>query len=123
MTATSAAKPTTSITPITTTRILSARIGSELDRNQIRPTAVIAIREVQGGKALAPSIPLAGLGPAIHVFKPADRKDLPNQGYLDGSDEFSKREASALCSFPVVLRRAYLCGALHRLTEISRIAW
>jgi hypothetical protein len=66
---------------------------------------------------------LAGLGPAIHVFKPADRKDLPNQGYLDGSGEFSKREPSALCSFPVVLRRPYLCGALHRLTEISRIAW
>jgi hypothetical protein len=27
---------------------------------------------------------LAGLVPAIHVFKPADRKGRPNQDYLDG---------------------------------------
>jgi hypothetical protein len=27
---------------------------------------------------------LAGLGPATHVFKPADRKGPPNQDYLDG---------------------------------------
>jgi hypothetical protein len=32
-------------------------------------------------------LPLAGLGPATHVFKPADRKDRPNQGSLDGSGE------------------------------------
>jgi hypothetical protein len=54
---------------------------------------------------------LAGLGPAIHVFKPADRKDLPNQGYLGGSGEFSRRETSALCSFPVVCGEQ-ICVAL-----------
>jgi hypothetical protein len=31
-----------------------------------------------------------GLGPAIHVFKPADRKGRPNQDYLGGSGELSR---------------------------------
>src|SRR5260370_2423762 len=69
MTTTRAAKPTTSITPITPTRTLSARIGLELDRHQIRPTD-----EAQGYKAPAPaqsSLPFAALPTPIHILNPA----------------------------------------------------
>jgi hypothetical protein len=48
-------------------------------------------RRSSGLKSTSPaqsSLPLAGLGPAIHVFKPADRKDLHNRGYLGGSGQF-----------------------------------
>jgi len=60
-----------------------------------------------------------GLGPAIYVFKPADRKDRPNQGYLDGSGELSRHAASALCSSHVVLAKECLCGVRHRSVDIS----
>ena len=62
------------------------------------------------------------LGPAIHVFKPAGRKGRPNQDYLDGSGELSRRAASALCSSHVVLPKECLCGAQHRPVDISHSA-